>query len=57
MYIGLGIAYKAVSARGGNLKKREKAMASKKKATKKLRKSKKIQPTKPLQWGVGRGAV
>ena len=29
-------------------------MASKK-ATKKLKKGKKVQPTKTLQWGVGRG--
>jgi len=48
LYIGLGIAYKDVKARGGNLKKRRKTMAAKKKPAKKLRKSTKLQPTKTL---------
>jgi hypothetical protein len=48
LYIGPRIAYNDVNAQGGNLKKRENTMAPKKKATKKLRKAKKMQPTKPL---------
>ena len=48
LYIGHTFAYKGVSARVGNLKQRRKSMAAKKKETKKLRKAKKIQPTKTL---------
>jgi hypothetical protein len=37
-----------LTAHGGNPKQGEKTMASKKKASKKLKQAKKIQPTKPL---------
>jgi hypothetical protein len=44
---GPGFAYKDVSARRGHFNGRRKTMA-KKKATKKLKKGKKLQDTKPL---------
>jgi hypothetical protein len=48
LYIGPGFAYTMGNAHGGNPMNEEMTMAPKKKATKKLRKAKKIEPTKPL---------
>jgi len=48
LYIGPGFAYKDVTALGGNPTVGEKTMAAKKKASKKLKKGKKMQPTKTL---------
>ena len=47
VYIGAGIAYKHGDRPRGQSLVRRKTMATKK-ATKKLRKAKKLQPTKPL---------
>jgi hypothetical protein len=48
LYIGPGFAYNRVNAHWGNLKKRRKSMAAKKKVAKKLKAGKKMQPTKTL---------
>ena len=53
LYIGPGFAYKDVTALRGNPTAGEKTMAAKKKASKKLKKGKKMQPTKTLIVPIG----
>jgi hypothetical protein len=48
LYITPGFPYNGVNALGGDLKKRRKSMAAKKKVAKKLKAGKKVQPTKTL---------